>query len=683
MIKKSEQSDRRILTCPAVHPCEGISPATLLHSLITLSRNICSHQSINFATQKRNVREMIRQVGILLIFLEELRDRQSVVPESIVLCFSELHLTFQKIQYLLQDCTREGSRLWILIKSEFISTQFRVLIRTVATALDVLPMRSINVSTEVRELVELVAKQAQKAKFEVDPDDERAVKDVLFNLDRFEKRIVPDPTDLRRILNHLKIQSWNDCNKEIKFFDDEIGLERLNREEKEGVLLSSLMGFMTYCRVVLFDVVEGRNSGQLDGRSNGVVTSWLNPEDFQCPISLELMTDPVTVATGQTYDRSSILKWLKAGNSICPKTGEKLKNTDLVPNSTLRKLIRQFCSDNGAPLVELGSRNRDITQTILAGSPAAAEAMKMLAGFLAGKLAAGTDEEKNKAAYEIRLLGKPSIFNRSCLVEAGIIPLLLNLLSSTDLSIQENCTAALLNLSKHSKSKTVIIENGGLRLILDVLRKGLRMEARQIAAATLFYLSSVEEYRKLIGETPEAIPALVELIRDGTPRGKKNSVVAIFGLLLFPGNHQRVLAAGAVPLLVDLLNSSDRVDLINDSLAVLSTLAEKPDGTVAILHTSALPLIVGNLQSSTSQARKEFCVSLLLSLCINCGAEVVPVLEKNPSLIASLYSLLTEGSSRSSKKAGSLIKILHEFHNRRSSDLITPALPQEQFVHAW
>ncbi|KAE9621730.1 putative aminoacyltransferase, E1 ubiquitin-activating enzyme [Lupinus albus] len=31
---------------------------------------------------------------------------------------------------------------------------------------------------------------------------------------------------------------------------------------------------------------------------------------FLCPISLEIMKDPVTISTGITYDRESIEKWL-------------------------------------------------------------------------------------------------------------------------------------------------------------------------------------------------------------------------------------------------------------------------------------------------------------------------------------------------------------------------------------
>lgn len=67
------------------------------------------------------------------------------------------------------------------------------------------------------------------------------------------------------------------------------------------------------------------------------------PELFICPISLELFKDPVTLCTGQTYDRSSIQKWLAAGNLTCPVTMQKLDDSiTMVPNHTLRHLITQW-----------------------------------------------------------------------------------------------------------------------------------------------------------------------------------------------------------------------------------------------------------------------------------------------------------------------------------------------------
>ena len=676
MFQSFNRSDRRILSFPAVHPCESISPVTLLGSLIALSTSILNYQSKSFPTQKRNARETLRQIGILLIFFEEVQDRRSVLPDSVVLCFSELHLAFQKIQFLLEDCSREGARLWILMKSQFVATQFRVLIRAFATALEVLPLNCIDLTSEVKELVELVAKQARKARFDLDANDECAAKDVIWILNQFEKRIEPDMSVVKRVLDHLEIRSWSECNKEIIFME-ELSLEC---DEREVTLLKSLMGLMSYCRGVMFEEIDSSGTDQTEGRCSVEMLSCLNPEDFRCPISLELMTDPVTVATGQTYDRSSIQKWLRAGNIICPKTGEKLINKELVPNSALRKLIQQFCEDHGVSLAKTETQNSNAARTIAVNSPAAAEATRFLSKFLARRLVSGTGEQKKKAAYEIRLLAKSSVFNRCCLIEAGTVPPLLNLLSSTDAPTQENAIAALLKLSKHSKGKKVIMDSGGLKLILKVLKVGPRLESRQIAAATLFYLASVDKYRSLIGETPEAIPSLVELIKTGTTIGKMHAVVAIFGLLLCRENCPRVLAAGTVPLLVHLLASSVKEDLATESLAALAKLSEHIDGSLAILRASGLPLISRILQSSPSRTGKEYCVSILLSLCINGSIEVTVDLAKDPTLMTSLYSLVTEGTSHGSKKACSLLKIIHKFLETDSSGLRSSQVPQERFL---
>ncbi|MBA0863588.1 hypothetical protein Goshw_023323 [Gossypium schwendimanii] len=677
--KKFNEVDRRIFYFPAVRPCETVSPATLLGSLIVLSQNIGNYQSKFFATQRRNSREAIRKIGILLVFFEEIHDRGLILPETAVLCFSELHLTFQKIRFLLEDCSREGARLWILMKSEMVVTQFRMLIRTVATAFDILPLNSMDICGEVMELVELVAKQARKARIEIDPNDERAMRRVLSVLDLFEKGIEPEFQVLKWVLDYLEIKTWSDCNKEIKFLEE----QWVESEEREVPFLSSLLGFMCYCRVRIFDTLDYQNADQTDVRCNMEVLSCLNPEDFRCPISLELMIDPVTVSTGQTYDRSSIQKWLKAGHTICPKTGEKLTNTELVPNTNLRKLIHQFCADNGVSLAKTVKKTRDIARTILPGSPAAAEAMKFLSRIVARNLVFGTSEQKNKAAYEIRLLAKANIFNRSCLIEAGTIPPLLNLLYSFNKSTQENAIAALLKLSKHANGKKIVVENGGLRSIVAVLKRGISLEAKQTAAATIFYLSSVKGYRRLIGEIDETIPALVDLIKEGTPCGKKNGVVALFGLALYHGNRQRVIDAGTIPLLLHIIASSNKDELIVDSLALLATLAECPDGALAILQASSFPSITRILQSTTSQAGKEHCVSIFLSCCTNGGDEAVAVLAKDTSVMSSLYSVTTDGTAQASKKARSLIKMLHKFHETSSSGQGCQAFTNEQSVHAW
>uniref|UniRef100_A0A7N0T7T3 RING-type E3 ubiquitin transferase n=1 Tax=Kalanchoe fedtschenkoi TaxID=63787 RepID=A0A7N0T7T3_KALFE len=697
------ESNRRILNFPAVHPSESISPATLLTSLINLANRICSYRSHRFTSNKRNARECIRFVSIVLDALEEFGGSGSDLPDAVVLGLSEMHLTFQKMVYLLEDCVREGCRLWMLMKSELVASYFRGLVRSIATALDVMPLDVLDVSVEVKEMVELVMRQARRASFEAEAEDQVAVAQVSSILDRFaakqvnsimdqcRSRIDLDESDLGFVIEYLGLEKWSECDIEIKFLNAELGFQNLNLDSADVLLISSLIGLMCYARVLMFDVVDEQVKPMFQTGSGvtEAVLSNLNADDFRCPITLEIMSDPVTVATGQTYDRSSISKWLKSGNSMCPKTGEKLTNLDMVPNHALKKLIRQYCAENGICISEPAASNKgDVKKTVFPGCAAAEGALKRAATYLVVKLSCGRSAERNKAAFEIRLLAKSSIFNRSCLVEAGAIPHLLDLLASVDPATQENAIAALLNLSKFVRSKSVIVEYGGLSLILDVLKMGMKVEAKQHAAAVMFYLSSIDEYRQLIGETPDVIPALVDMIRDGHKRGQKNALIAVFGLLMHPDNRWRVLKAGIVPLLLDFLQSPDTAELSSDCLPVLSILSETPDGTFSILRIGGLKLCAQALNSCISKTAMEYCVSTLLNLCLNGGRDMVGILASDGSLIGSLYSVLGDGTTRASRKASSLIRMLHEFHERSPSSGPRPApastMPQDHyFVHAW
>eukprot|EP01028_Stygiella_incarcerata_P014414 TRINITY_DN954_c1_g1_i1.p1 TRINITY_DN954_c1_g1~~TRINITY_DN954_c1_g1_i1.p1 ORF type:complete len:632 (+),score=154.74 TRINITY_DN954_c1_g1_i1:87-1982(+) len=70
------------------------------------------------------------------------------------------------------------------------------------------------------------------------------------------------------------------------------------------------------------------------------------PSHFLCPISLEMMTDPVVCADGHTYSRASIMRWLKE-NDRSPMTGEQLPHSFLTPNFTLRSMIVEFREKHG------------------------------------------------------------------------------------------------------------------------------------------------------------------------------------------------------------------------------------------------------------------------------------------------------------------------------------------------
>ncbi len=74
--------------------------------------------------------------------------------------------------------------------------------------------------------------------------------------------------------------------------------------------------------------------------SNGSVKGQLAPSSFYCPISMELMSDPVVLATGHTYERVCIERWLQQGNRTCPVTGMRLRHLELTPNFALRVAVQ-------------------------------------------------------------------------------------------------------------------------------------------------------------------------------------------------------------------------------------------------------------------------------------------------------------------------------------------------------
>jgi cold shock CspA family protein len=64
------------------------------------------------------------------------------------------------------------------------------------------------------------------------------------------------------------------------------------------------------------------------------------PEEFLCPITFEMMTDPVIAADGHTYERRAIEAWFSRARTS-PVTNEPLEHLHLIPAHTIRSLIQR------------------------------------------------------------------------------------------------------------------------------------------------------------------------------------------------------------------------------------------------------------------------------------------------------------------------------------------------------
>lgn len=64
----------------------------------------------------------------------------------------------------------------------------------------------------------------------------------------------------------------------------------------------------------------------------------LIPNEFKCPISLSIMTDPVVLECGHTFDRDSLMEWLKTSNG-CPTCRKVVNSHKITTNFSMKSMI--------------------------------------------------------------------------------------------------------------------------------------------------------------------------------------------------------------------------------------------------------------------------------------------------------------------------------------------------------
>jgi len=69
------------------------------------------------------------------------------------------------------------------------------------------------------------------------------------------------------------------------------------------------------------------------------------PNEYTCPITQEIMKEPVCDNEGNTYDKQAIMKWLSR-NRTSPISRQPLSTADLRPNIALKNLISDFNDKN-------------------------------------------------------------------------------------------------------------------------------------------------------------------------------------------------------------------------------------------------------------------------------------------------------------------------------------------------
>lgn len=128
-------------------------------------------------------------------------------------------------------------------------------------------------------------------------------------------------------------------------------------------------------------------------------------ESFRCPLFKEMMSDPVAIVCGHSFERKAIQEHFRRGEKTCPVCRERLTSTELTPNLSLRSSIKEWTQ-----------RDRDLKfQAALAG------------------ITSSEHSRQNRALREMQVLMESPAYAEKVAKE-GLIPKFVEMLKNNQLN---------------------------------------------------------------------------------------------------------------------------------------------------------------------------------------------------------------------------------------------------------
>ncbi|KAJ9170222.1 hypothetical protein P3X46_018346 [Hevea brasiliensis] len=383
------------------------------------------------------------------------------------------------------------------------------------------------------------------------------------------------------------------------------------------------------------------------------------PHLFICPISLDLFKDPVTLCTGQTYDRSSIEKWLSAGNLTCPVTMQKLHDLSMVPNHTLRHLIDEW--------LQMGPQfDPDYKKTI--------DSLSLLKSNLASHEA--TLEKKFQVLERIQALSEESTSRISYLLQLGFLPSLLELVFGREeykLS-QEN-----IKFAEQTLSCVLKLVSMGKRESLNMLKKETKLESfkvllekgTSIIQVSLCHLievisSSLEtiELCAMPGKNRQLLQGLLLLVQQNCGTSEAG-IKAVYALCSLESNREKLVQEDVINRLLIYISNAERrqrnlapkaietIELLLGLESAKEAVINNPNGVSALVK---MVFRVSDHEGSESAVRS---LVLICSDSLQAREQAICV-----GVLTQLLLLLqSQCSGRTKSKARMLLKLLRSKQN--------------------
>lgn len=208
---------------------------------------------------------------------------------------------------------------------------------------------------------------------------------------------------------------------------------------------------------------------------------------FVCPLTKQVMSDPVTLENGQTFEREAIEKWFKecreSGRKlVCPLTLQELRSTELNPSMALRNTIEEWTARNEAAQLDMARRSLNM------GSP---------------------ENETLQALKYVQYICRRSRSNKHMVRNTGLIQMIVDMLKSSSRKVRCRALETLrVVVEEDDENKELLAEGDTVRTVVKFLSHELSKE-REEAVSLLYELSKSATLCEKIGSINGAILILV------------------------------------------------------------------------------------------------------------------------------------------------------------------------------
>ncbi|XP_040936194.1 U-box domain-containing protein 4 isoform X1 [Gossypium hirsutum] len=310
----------------------GMSLLKTLLSNISSFLNLSSFKNINSEPVQKYYQRAEEILKLLKpVILNAIVDSEIISDEVLDKAFEELGLSVEELREQFESWQHLSSKVYFVLQVEALISRIQ------NSSLDI--FQSLKSSNQHLP-DELSSASLEHCLQKIKHVGYKQISSVIRETVRDQVDSVgPSSEILMKIFESLSLNS----NQEILI--EAVALEKLkeNAEQAEKtaevVFIDQLIALVSHMRHHLVLIKQSQACSPV-----------LIPADFCCPLSLELMTDPVIVASGQTYERAFIKNWIDLGLTVCPKTRQTLAHINLIPNYTVKALITNWCESNNVKL---------------------------------------------------------------------------------------------------------------------------------------------------------------------------------------------------------------------------------------------------------------------------------------------------------------------------------------------